>query len=128
MRRSPIRFCRGNCSANMSARGCLNPPSASLMSGFSVITAMARAVVRESGRYRVELDRAEPVTADVVILATAYGLQQPRSTGALAPYEIVSAERTSAARSMVLIGSGLTMVDVLLSARRDGFQGNAVVI
>src|SRR5262245_33550901 len=29
---------------------------------------------------------------------------------------------------MVLIGSGLTMVDVLLSARRDGFQGNAVVI
>jgi uncharacterized NAD(P)/FAD-binding protein YdhS len=29
---------------------------------------------------------------------------------------------------MVLIGSGLTMVDVLLSARRDGFQGNAIVI
>jgi uncharacterized NAD(P)/FAD-binding protein YdhS len=29
---------------------------------------------------------------------------------------------------MVLIGSGLTMVDVLLSARRDGFQGNAVVV
>jgi uncharacterized NAD(P)/FAD-binding protein YdhS len=29
---------------------------------------------------------------------------------------------------MALIGSGLTMVDVLLSARRDGFQGKATVI
>ena len=29
---------------------------------------------------------------------------------------------------MVLIGSGLTMVDVLLSVRRDGFQGKAMVI
>ena len=96
--------------------------------GFSVITAMARTVIPESGRYRIELDRAEPITADVVMLATAYGLQQPHATGALAPYEILPAERTAAASSMVLIGSGLTMVDVLLSARRDGFQGNAVVI
>jgi uncharacterized NAD(P)/FAD-binding protein YdhS len=96
--------------------------------GFTVVTATARAVIPESGRYRIELDRAEPVTADVVMLATAYGQQQPRSTGALAPFEIVSAERIAAASSMVLIGSGLTMVDVLLSARRDGFQGNAIVI
>jgi uncharacterized NAD(P)/FAD-binding protein YdhS len=29
---------------------------------------------------------------------------------------------------MVLIGSGLTMTDVLLSARRDGFQGKVTVI
>jgi uncharacterized NAD(P)/FAD-binding protein YdhS len=29
---------------------------------------------------------------------------------------------------MALIGSGLTMVDVLMSARRDGFQGKAIVI
>jgi uncharacterized NAD(P)/FAD-binding protein YdhS len=29
---------------------------------------------------------------------------------------------------MALIGSGLTMVDVLLSARRNGFQGKAMVI
>jgi uncharacterized NAD(P)/FAD-binding protein YdhS len=38
------------------------------------------------------------------------------------------AERRSTASSMVLIGSGLTMVDVLLGARRDGFQGKAIVI
>jgi len=65
--------------------------------GFSVITAMARTVIPESGRYRIELDRAEPITADVVMLATAYGLQQPHATGALAPYEILPAERTAAA-------------------------------
>jgi uncharacterized NAD(P)/FAD-binding protein YdhS len=29
---------------------------------------------------------------------------------------------------MVLIGSGLTMVDVLLSARRDGFSGTATIV
>src|SRR6476469_5769914 len=65
--------------------------------GFSVITAMARTVIPESGRYRIELDRAEPITADVVMLATAYGLQQPHATGALAPYEILPADRTAAA-------------------------------
>jgi uncharacterized NAD(P)/FAD-binding protein YdhS len=95
---------------------------------FNLVTATARSLIPENGRYRIELDRAEPVGADVVMLATAYGLQQPRSTGALAPFEIVSAERIAAASSMVLIGSGLTMVDVLLGARRDGFQGKAIVI
>jgi uncharacterized NAD(P)/FAD-binding protein YdhS len=48
---------------------------------FSVVTAAARSVSSESGRYRIDLDKAEPVSADVVILATAYGLQQPRSQG-----------------------------------------------
>jgi uncharacterized NAD(P)/FAD-binding protein YdhS len=95
---------------------------------FSVVTAAARGLSSESARYHIDLDKAEPVSANVVILATAYGLQQPRSQGALAPFEIVSAERTAAASSMVLIGSGLTMVDVLLAARRDGFQGEAIVI
>jgi uncharacterized NAD(P)/FAD-binding protein YdhS len=95
---------------------------------FSVVTATALGVSSDNGRYRIELDRAESVVADVVIFATAYGLQQPYSTGALGPFEIVPAERSAAASSMVLIGSGLTMVDVLLGARRDGFQGKAIVI
>src|SRR5690242_5698474 len=95
---------------------------------FTVVTATALGVSSDNGRYRIELDRAESVAADVVILATAYGLQQPYSTSALAPFEIVPAERSATASSMVLIGSGLTMVDVLLGARRDGFQGKAIVI
>jgi len=36
--------------------------------------------------------------------------------------------RLANAKSIALIGSGLTMVGVLLSARRDGFQGKATVI
>ena len=95
---------------------------------FTVVTATALDVTSDNGRYRIELDRAESVAVDVVILATAYGLQRPYSTGALGPFEIVPAERSAAASSMVLIGSGLTMVDVLLGARRDGFQGKAIVI
>jgi uncharacterized NAD(P)/FAD-binding protein YdhS len=95
---------------------------------FAVVTGTARALLAEGGRYRIELDRTEPVAADIAILATAYGLQQSRSTGALAPFEIVPGERMASASSIVLIGSGLTMVDVLLGARRDGFLGKAIVI
>jgi len=95
---------------------------------FTVVTATALDVTSDNGRYRIELDRAESVAVDVVILATAYGLQRPYSTGALAPFQIVPAERSAAASSIVLIDSGLTMVDVLLGARRDGFQGKAIII
>ncbi|HEY7669854.1 MAG TPA: hypothetical protein VH852_04370, partial [Hyphomicrobium sp.] len=65
---------------------------------------------------------------DCVLLATAYGLSPSAATGALAPFERLASDRLASAKSMALIGSGLTMVDVLLSARRDGFQGKAMVI
>ena len=38
------------------------------------------------------------------------------------------AEGMVRAKSIVLIGSGLTMVDVLLGARREGFQGVATIV
>ena len=44
------------------------------------------------------------------------------------PFDVVPPERLANAKSIALIGSGLTMVDVLLSARRDGFQGKNTVI
>ncbi len=65
---------------------------------------------------------------DVVILATAYGVQGASARGALAPFEPLAAERVARARSIAVIGSGLTMVDVLVGARRSGFQGVATVI
>src|SRR6185312_15134737 len=95
---------------------------------FTVATGTACALSAEGRRYRIDIDRAEPVTTDIAILATAYGLQQSPSTGALAPFEVVPRERIQAASSMALIGSGLTMVDALLGARRDGFHGKAIVI
>ncbi len=95
---------------------------------FDVISAMATACTIEGSGFRVEFDRAEPLRADVVVLATAYGAQGLSATGALAPFDGVAPERFNNAKSMTLIGSGLTMVDVLLNARRNGFSGTATVI
>jgi uncharacterized NAD(P)/FAD-binding protein YdhS len=95
---------------------------------FEVIAAAATGCTRDGHRFRVRFDRAAPLKADIVILATAYGEQGRSTTGALAPFEVIAPERFAGAKSIVLIGSGLTMVDVLFSARRDGFSANATVI
>src|SRR4029077_7620399 len=60
--------------------------------------------------------------------ATAYGPQAKSMRGALAHYERLNSERFVGASSIVLIGSGLTMVDVLLTARREGFTKTALII
>src|SRR6478672_7960634 len=93
-----------------------------------IVNAVAISCVREGNRFTLRFDRAEKLQADVVLLATAYGLQASTPTGALAPFEALPPERISGAKTMTLIGSGLTMVDVLLGARRDGFQGKVTVI
>jgi uncharacterized NAD(P)/FAD-binding protein YdhS len=95
---------------------------------FKVVAGTALACASERGRYVVAVDTAGPVIADAVVLATAYGLQRPAGTGALAPFEALPVERLAYASSIAIIGSGLTMVDVLLGARRHGFQGTATVI
>jgi uncharacterized NAD(P)/FAD-binding protein YdhS len=46
----------------------------------------------------------------------------------LSPFEALPADRLAQARSIALIGSGLTMVDVLLNARRSGFKGFAAIV
>ena len=95
---------------------------------FSVVNDTAKSCVTESGRYRIGLERNAPVIADVLFLATAYGLSSASAEGALKPFESVAPDRAAAARQIALIGSGLTMVDVLLAARRDGFHGTALVV
>ena len=76
----------------------------------------------------LNFDRRDPFEADIVLLATAYGLAASMPTGAHAPFDVLPPERLANAKSMALIGSGLTMIDVLVSVRRDGFQGKATVI
>ena len=93
-----------------------------------VIRAVATACVADKSRFLITLDRAAPLIADVVILATSYGAKRASDLGALAPYGRLPSKRLTTAKSIVLIGSGLTMVDVLLSARRDGFLGKAIVV
>ena len=95
---------------------------------FDVRRAVATACRKEGLRFHVELDRLEPFATDIIILATAYGVQRSFSTGLLAPYDALPAEQFTRAKSIALMGSGLTMVDVLLSARRSGFVGTATVI
>jgi uncharacterized NAD(P)/FAD-binding protein YdhS len=93
-----------------------------------IIKATAIGVCEESGgRYRAFLEGGPPIGADVVLLATAYGLPSAGAYGALPPYEVIDRQRLAGAKSMALIGSGLTMVDVLIGARRDGFSGTATV-
>ena len=93
-----------------------------------IVTAVATACISDGSHFTLHFDRRDPLQADIVLLATAYGLPAPTPTGALAPFDALPPERFATAKSVVLIGSGLTMVDVLLSVRRDGFQGKAMVI
>jgi uncharacterized NAD(P)/FAD-binding protein YdhS len=93
-----------------------------------IVAAVATACISDGGRFTLHFDRREPLQADIVLLATAYGLAASPPTGPLAPFDALPPEWFAKSKSMVLIGSGLTMVDVLLSARRDGFQGKATVI
>jgi len=93
-----------------------------------VVKGVATACFAGQDRFRIHFDRAGPVSVDIVVLATAYGVEGLVGTGALAPFGDLASEQLAKAKSMVLIGSGLTMVDVLLQARRDGFQGTATVI
>jgi uncharacterized NAD(P)/FAD-binding protein YdhS len=95
---------------------------------FDVVGGVATACHRHEGRFHIKLDRQGPLSADIVILATAYGLQRPSSNGLLAPYDQLAAKQFACAQSIALVGSGLTMVDVLLSARHAGFLGTATVI
>ena len=95
---------------------------------FDTVTARAVSCSRNGGKFVLRTDGDRSVTADVVILATAYGLPNASAAGALAPFDFVPPAHYASAQSMLLIGSGLTMVDVLLGARREGFTGKATII
>lgn len=95
---------------------------------FNLIRAAASSCLPSNSGFVIETEGAGSLTADVVIVATAYGLPNSSTAGVLAPYDFVPAEDLSRAGSIALIGSGLTMVDVLLNARREGFSGTATVI
>ena len=95
---------------------------------FSVIPSAAHAVHVERGRYAISCAGQERALCDAVVIATAYGVQPASAKGALAPFDHLPAEGMVRAKSIVLIGSGLTMVDVLFGARREGFQGVATIV
>jgi uncharacterized NAD(P)/FAD-binding protein YdhS len=93
-----------------------------------IVNDAAVSCTRRGGQFVIRTENTATLCADVVMLATAYGVQNPSATGALAPYEVVPPERLRTAKSIALIGSGLTMVDALIGARRDGFSGIATIV
>ena len=93
---------------------------------FNIVNDLAFSLSR-NGRFQVHISGGRSLSADVGILATAYGQPDPSSSGPLAPFESLPRERVSKAKSIVLIGSGLTMVDTLFAVRRDEFSGIATV-
>ena len=94
----------------------------------NVIRAKVSACRPDTGGYRLVLDEGKAIGVDVIILATAYGLAPTGTNLVLPSYGAMNRERFAEAKSMVLMGSGLTMVDVLLGARRDGFSGTATIV
>jgi hypothetical protein len=128
VRASLTRSCRGSSSTNIVRQRLVDAVDKRRDVDFNVVTSVASSCSRDRDRLIVETDGAGSLRVDVVILATAYGLQSSSSTCALAPFEVLPAEQITKAKSIALIGSGPTMVDVLLSARRDGFSGAVTVI
>jgi len=94
----------------------------------SIVDAEAATCVAENGAFSIACAGRTPLRADTVFLATAYGLERESETGALSAFGHVPSGRLVAAKSLALIGSGLTMVDALVSARRNGFEGTATII
>src|SRR5262249_6574930 len=93
-----------------------------------IINAVANGCIGAHGPFTFHFYPRETLPVDIVLVVTAHGVTVSTSTGALAPFDQLVPDRLANAKSIALIGSGLTMVDVLLSARRDGFQGKATVI
>jgi uncharacterized NAD(P)/FAD-binding protein YdhS len=58
-----------------------------------VINDVAVTCWRRGGRFVVRTERAATVSADIVVLATAYGTRSPSRTGALLPYDVIAGER-----------------------------------
>ena len=94
---------------------------------FTAISGKAEACIAEPNHYRLMIEGGQ-IIANIVILATAYGTPRTPNSGALSPFQLLPSDQIARAGSVALIGSGLTMVDVLLGARRDGFHGNAIVV
>jgi uncharacterized NAD(P)/FAD-binding protein YdhS len=93
-----------------------------------IVNDAALSCSRRGGSFVVRTENSEPLFADIVMLATAYGMRTASAAGALGPYDVLAPELLMKAKSIALIGSGLTMVDALVSARRDGFKGKATII
>ncbi|MDF2233796.1 FAD/NAD(P)-binding protein [Albimonas sp. CAU 1670] len=78
------------------------------------------------GGYAVALDQGPALQAQAVILATGYDAPRPRF--GRCPHAPIPAQALARARRVALVGSGLTMVDVLPRLRAEGCEAEVTVI
>lgn len=87
------------------------------------------ATIVERGRHkRWRVIAGEAFEADIVILATGYGLPARRSKFGRDPYGFTETDEARKARSAVIIGSGLSMADAFLTLRQHGFTGAVTAV
>ena len=103
------------------------------------VEATAKSASRQDGGWQVELDNADPVQARAIVLAI--GNQEPEGLRAFAdvgprfirnpwgdPARAAVAELAQTGEPALLIGTGLTMVDLVLSLNAAGYGGQIFAV
>ena len=105
---------------------------------FRHMAGTALAVKRGNAGFTVELDNGELLHGDAVVLAT--GTLPPRPLAAISaelathpaylnwPWQRPGIESIATDARLLIVGSGLTMVDVALSLRKRGHRGSIAVL
>jgi len=94
---------------------------------------------RENGAWRVEFDDGRSLTAAALVLATGNQVPEPLQAFAgigdryindpwTGPADAAVRELAQSGRSVLLIGTGLTMVDLALSLDAQGFRGRILAL
>jgi uncharacterized NAD(P)/FAD-binding protein YdhS len=97
----------------------------------------AQAIEREDGRYCITLDSGNSIEADLVVLATSH--PPPAAPAALAPLaghakfiaDPWAPEALAAVAPddrVLIVGTGLTMADIVASLERRGHRGSVVAV
>ena len=108
-------------------------------SGFAEVVHATALKAHRNGRWEIELDNGQRLNADA--LALAIGNQEPEALSAFAdagssyianPWgsqaQAAVTDLVESGRSVLLVGTGLTMVDVVLSLEAAGYDGRIVAV
>lgn len=94
----------------------------------NLIYGKATALDEVRGAYRVRIDDGRIIDCDAVIVATGFGGASRRLRFGADPFAPISEDEAVAARKVVIVGAGLTMVDALLRLRRLGCPAPITII
>jgi uncharacterized NAD(P)/FAD-binding protein YdhS len=95
---------------------------------FTHAQALATSVRRTPNGFVLSLGQHEPVTADILILATGYGSPSASSRFGRTPFADIDPDEVRAAKSALFVGTGMTFVDEFLRLRSLGFRGEALAV